>query len=344
MSLNRDLLEIREDFLKKLTIVQSEVMETAVAMLQEDIENPDLTGPDAPADAFMFRANQIGFGLFEEGFFAIAERMYRALVQEALRYREETGSWRHAGALYVNTAGACAAQGKLDQAVVELLKAAQDDVKTYKVAADDSYAITGLLQDYFGNPVRQKALKTAQRVNPALTLTDMEDLGDRLEIWEYSFLAYTHLALVYEAANQQFPNKFSQLQIFSALRSLSALLEMELKKLSGTDKTLFHAITALYGGDKKKRKAWWHAFEYTKNNKGKAIKDSPRLPNDQLRDAIAICPTDDDSRFWKSLLIAYIVRNYTIHQLETECALIQDYSDEVLGHILHVMTTAPRHM
>jgi len=344
MDFNQQLTEIQEHFLNKLGAVQSEVMKTAAAMLQEDIQNPDLTGPDAPADAFMFRANQIGLALFRGGFFAIAERMYRVLVQKTLRYREKTGNWRHAGALYVNTAGACAAQGKLDQAVVELLKAAQDDVKTYKVAADDSYAITGLLQDYFGNPVRKETLETVQRVNPTLTLADMEGLSRLLGNREYSFLAYAHLALVHKTTNQQFPNEFSQLQIFSALRSLSALLEVELKALSGTDDTLFPAVVALYGGNKRKRKAWWPAFEDTKNNKVKATKDSPRPVDDQLRDAIAIRPIDDDSRFWKSLLIAYIVRNYTIHQLETQCALVQDYLDEALGHILHVMITAPRHV
>jgi len=345
MDFKRDLSEIREDFLNKLKVVQSEVMGTAVAMLRDDIQDPNLTGPGASPDSFMLRANQIGFALFREGFFAIAERMYRVLVQETLKYRQETGSWRHAGALYVNTAGACAAQGKLDQAVVELLKAAQDDVETYRVATGDSYAITGLLQEYFGNPVREEALKTVQKVNPALTLAGMEGLGGLLgRSREYSFLAYVHLALVHEAVSQQFPNEFSQLQIFSALRSLSALLEVELKSLSGTDDTLFPAIVALYGGGKKKRKAWWPAFEDTKNNKVKATKDSPRSVDDQLRDAIAILPTDDDSRFWKSLLIAYIVRNYAIHHLETQCALVQDYSDEALGHILHVMTTASRHM
>jgi len=344
MDFKQHLSEIQGDFFNKLQGVQSEVMGTAVAMLRDDIQNPDLTGPNATPDSFMLRANQIGLALFRVGFFAIAEKMYRVLVQETLKYRQETGSWRHAGALYVNTAGACAAQRNLDQTVVELLKAAQDDVKTYGVPMGDSYAITELLQQYFGNPVRKEALKTVQRVNPALTLADMEGLGGLLKSREYSFLAYVHSALVHEVANQQFPNEFSQLQIFSALRSLSALLEVELKELSGTDDTLFPAIVALYGRDKKKRKAWWPAFEDTKNNKIKATKDSPRSVDDQLKDAIAIRPTDDGSRFWKSLLIAYIVRNYVIHQLETQCALVQDYSDEALGHILHVMTTASRHM
>jgi hypothetical protein len=344
MDSKRDLSAIREGFLNKLKGVQSEVIETAVAMLRDDIQDPHRTGPDASPDDFMIRANQIGFGLFQGEFFAIAERMYRALVHETLRYRQETGNWRHAGALYVNTAGACAAQGKFDDGVVELLKAEQDDMKTYGVAKDDSYAVTRLLQDYFTNPIRKEALKIVQRVNPTLALADIKALAGLLGRREYAFLAYMHLALRHGNINREFSNEFSQLQIFSALRSLSALLEVELKSLSGTNDTLYPAIVALYGGDREKRKAWWPAFEDTKNNKVKATQDSPRSVDEQLRDTIAIGPTDDDSRFWKSLLIAYIVRNYAIHQLETQCALVQDSSDEALGHILHVMTTASRHM
>ena len=343
MDFKQDLSAIREEFLNKLKGVQSEIMETAVAMLREDIQDPDRTGPGAKPDDFMLRANQIGFGLFRGEFFAIAERMYRVLVHETLKYRQETGNCRHAGALYANTAGACAAQGKFDDGVVELLKAEQEDMKTYGVPKDHSYAVTGLFQDYFRNPIRKEALKTAQRVNPTLALADMKALADRLGSREYAFLAYMHLALRHGNINREFSNEFSQLQIFSALRSLSALLEVELKSLSGTNTTLYPAIVALYGGDKKKRKAWWPAFEDTKNKKVKDTKGSSRLVDDQLRDVIAIRPTDDDSRFWKSLLIAYIVRNYTIHQLETECALVKDHSDEVLGHILHVMTRASRH-
>jgi hypothetical protein len=37
------------------------------------------------------------------------------------------------------------------------------------------------------------------------------------------------------------------------------------------------------------------------------------------------------------------VRNYTIHQLETPCALVQSYAQEALGHILHVMITTPEY-
>lgn len=338
MNFEQHLAEIQEHSRIKLQAVLAEVIGSAVAMLKEDIQNPNLTGPDIPPDAFMLRANRVGLALFQAGAFALAERLYRALVEETLKYRQETGTWRHVGALYANTAGACAAQGNLDQAVIELLKAAQEDVTTYNVPKSDSFAITGLLQEYFGKPVRNKALTIVQSVNPTLTLADVESLCQFLGDREYAFLAYVHLASFHEEANQQFPNEFSQLQIFSALRSLSSLLEVQLKTIAGNmQATFFPTLEALYKNSK-----WREAFDSARKRIG-ATQKSNRSVDDQLGDAIAITPTDDDSRFWKSLIIAYIIRNYTTHQMETQCALVQSYSREALGHILHVMITASRH-
>jgi len=98
------------------------------------------------------------------------------------------------------------------------------------------------------------------------------------------------------------------------------------------------SMEALYG-----RKRWWEDFQ----NERKAIEatqNSKRLIDHQLRDAVTMAPADDDSRFWRSLLVAYIVRNYTTHQLEAQCALVKSFSQEALGHILHVMVTASKHV
>ena len=338
MDFKQYIVDIRERFRDKWQVVQEEAIGTAVAMLQEDIRNPDLNNPGVPPDTFMLRANQIGHALLESGFSSVAERLYQALLEETLKYRQESGSWRHAGALYANKAGARAAQSNIDGMVIDLLRAAEDDVRTYGVSKADSFAITGLLQRYFGNPVRDRTLKVVQGINPNVTLADIEALGSRLGNREYAFLAYVYLGLKHEGANREFPNEFSQLQVFSALRSLSSLLEVELKTIAGNlQNTLYPTMEALFSG-----KRWWSAFDCGRQAIG-ATRNSNRPVDDQLRDAISISPTDDESRFWKGLLIGYIVRNYTIHQLETQCALIQSYAHEALGHILHVTITAPRH-
>ena len=272
------LNEIHKGFQAKIKDIRSEIFDTAVSLLREDIQNPKLNNPNSGPDIFMLRANQMGLALFENGFFAVAEQLYRILLQETLNYQENTGSHRHAGALYANIAGACAAQGNIDQTIVELLRAAQDDEITYGIEKQNSFAITDLLQEYFSKPVRNDVLLTVQKVNSSLTLADIEVLGSFLGDNNYAFLAYARLALIHERTNQEFPNVFSQLQILSALRNLTSLLEVELKAISGNiQTTLFPAIQSLFSN-----KCWWPAFE----NKLKIIgatQRSNRSFDDQLR-------------------------------------------------------------
>ena len=318
--------------------VRENVFPIALTFLEEDIRDPRANGPGIHPDAFMFRANHIGLALFDNGFFGIAEKLYRVLLQKTIEYRDQTENWRHAGALYANIAGACAAQGNIDQAVIELLKAAEDDKETYGIKKQQSFALTGLLQAYFADPIRDEILNTVQQVNQNIALSDVKslstDMGDR----EYAFLAYARLASMHVTANLQFPNEFSKLQVFSAFRSLSSLLEVELKTINGNlNNFLFPTLRALYG-----KKGWWQDFEKKRKDVG-AVRNSNTPVDDRLRDGMAIVTTDDDSLFWKSLLISYIVRNYTIHQLEIHTNLVQSYSEEAFGHIVHVLIAARKH-
>lgn len=196
-----------------------------------------------------------------------------------------------------------------------------------------------LLEEYFSKPAGNTALILVQPIDPSITLANLKSLRKLLGFpRQYAFLAYVHLAAMHEEANRQSPNEFSQLQLFSAIRSLSSLLEVQLKTISGNmQDTFFPALKTLF-----ENKPWWKAFDAKRQAIG-ATRGSNRPIDDQLRDAIAISPMDDESRFWKSLLVAYIVRNYTTHQLETQCALVQSYARETLGHILHVMITAPNY-
>jgi hypothetical protein len=335
VDLQQQLTEIREHYRGRLEEFRSQIMGDAVSFLRADIENPELTGPNVHPDLFMFRANQIGLALLQTGYYALAEQFYRNLLQETLQYRQRTGNWRHAGALYANIAGACAAQRKIDLVVVELLKAAQDDEQTYRVRPADSFAIKELLQQYFGSPVREAALTVVQQVDSALTIQDVEAMCQFLGDREYAFLAYFYVAWTNEEINRQFQNEFSQLQIFGALRSLSALWEVQLKTITGNPSmTLYPTLESLY-----RLESWWTDFENARGAVG-ATRNSTSPIDNQLRDAIAIVPANNAANFWKSLLIAYITRNYTTHQLETQCSLIQTYSQQVLGRLLHTMIGA----
>lgn len=303
-----------------------DAVEQALTMLQNDIDDPQLTSDDSHPDAFMSRANQLGFALFRCGAFAAAERLYRLMAEITESYRTRTGDWRHAGAIYANIAGAAAAQGNIDEAVVQLFGAAQDDVPTYPIDhPEESFAITGLLEQYFCAPAREDALQAVRTVSPAVSMADLEALGADFGNREYALLAYVRLSVLHTGANSNSPNTFSQLQIFSVLRSLSSLLEVHLKTLGGTGLGLYRVAQTLFG-----QHSWWNNWDAAKQRVGETA-NSITPVDDRLRDALALTPADDDSRFWKSLLVAYIVRNYTVHQMEIECALVQAHAYQVLS-------------
>ena len=315
------------------------IIRDALTMLHEDLRNPDL--PEISGvpqdDIFMMRANQVVLAFFSNDLTAASERMLRGLIQETQAYDKETGNRHHLGALYANTALACIAQGNYDQGIVELLAAARDDEDTRGVPRSESFAVTDLLENVF-DLTRKSALALAHSIDAGLTLASVKNLKGVLgDIPEYAFLAYARQASTHIETNRDFPNEFSQMQVFSALRNLSCLFEVELKALAGAKEKTFHPTMQVLFED---NTTWWTSFENTRKKIG-ATQNSPRSVDDQLKDAIALSPSDPDMVFWKSLLVTYIVRNYTVHQMETQCALVQIYSEEALGHILHAIIAAP---
>jgi hypothetical protein len=336
MEFQQQLENLQAHYLDITSKFQQDVIGEAVGLLKSDIENPQLTMPDAHPDAFMLRANQIGIALLKSGLFSIAENLYRVLAAQTLEYRGKTSQWRHAGALFANAGTALAAQGDFDKAIIELLKAAKEDEQTYHIDSHHSFAIKDMLEAYFGKPIKEKALLVAQKANPSITSGDLNVLVGNLGAYEYAFLSYVYIAITHEEAKMVFPNEFSYLQMLTALRNLSALLEVSLKTLNGNmDETFHPTLKNLYGA-----KTWWSSFENQRLLVGATM--NSKIPTDtQLKNAVGIITTDDISLFWKSLLVAYIVRNYTAHQMVFSGQLVQNYSQEALAHILNVMIMAP---
>lgn len=191
---------------------------------------------------------------------------------------------------------------------------------------------SGLLEEYFGKPIRNTALSNVHKINPKITISDVKGLSDAINEHEYAFLSYVYIAATHQDAIAEFPNKFSHLQTLTALRNLSALLEVRLKTLNKDLKqTLFPTVQSLF-----KSSVWWNEFEKTRKLVG-ATKNS-RVPVDtQITNTLKLVPPDDSALFWKSLLIAYITRNFTAHQMDTSSTIIRIHSSEILANILNVM-------
>jgi len=169
-----------------------------------------------------------------------------------------------------------------------------------------------------------------------VTASDVESLCQLLGDRAYALLAYVHQAWEHGEVLGEFPNEFSRLQALSALRSLCCLFEVELKTLAGKmDAGMFGTIRALYG-----QKGWWTSFHNTRVKKVSATSTSKRPVDDQLKDALGTGVQSDEERFWKSLLVAYIVRNYAVHQLDPQCTLINVHYTEALAHVLNAMVSA----
>lgn len=340
MPSTKELLTIKKYF-AELGVADSmhRLLTQARWMIREDIENEELN--DKHPDAYMLRANQAGLALLDGGFYGLAEQLYKALLEEVDYYIEATEAQRHKGALYANIAASCFFQGNVDRAIIYLLKAAESDIVTFENVNNpaDSFAITGLLKDYFISPTVAEILNFIALIDPNTTKQDVENLlhsfnsSDR----KFAFLAYTYLAMSHRGVISNFSNEFSLLQIFSALRSLASFMEVHFKDLTGVQPlptTLFPAIEQLFMG-----KSWWNAF----NNKRLHIKNNYASIDDRLNQAFNVTMNNNDSRrYWRSLLVAYFVRNHTVHKLDITGSWIQSHADECFAHILYAMIKADR--
>lgn len=311
----------------------------ALYVLNEDIRDEDLNDAQSKPDDYMLRANLAGRILLDNGFYSLAEELYRQLLEKVDEFIMETGEHRHKGAFYANVATSCFFQGNVDKAIVFLLRAAEEDTNTFGVDWDDSFAIKTLLEDSFVSPVVDEALKFIIIVNPQSTKQEVHNLLNSFSSLDrkWAFLAYTHLAMTHLGPASTFHvNEFSRLQIFSALRSLTSLMEVYFKDLGGiqSEKTLFPTLEQLFQG-----KHWWNNFDRNRIGVGATRKSNVPVET-QITNALSITPSDKISRYWKSLIIAYIIRNYTTHQLNLSGSLIQSHADTCFAHVLHVMIEA----
>jgi hypothetical protein len=331
-------VDIHGAALAKLRALHEELVSGAVALLKADIASPDCDERGSERDCYMLRANQICIALMEAESPLLAMQLYTLLIDTALRFRRETGQWRHVGALLANRAAAWAQMGRYDLAAVDLLRAAHEDVHTSGGDERDSFARTHLLQRYFGEPARKAACDLGQHVDPSLALSDIDNLCASLgeqqyALWGYVLAAATHIAVI-----RGFPNPYSQQEIWGALRSLSSLMELRLKMMTGDfDDALYPALKRLYSGA-----SWWVSFEYARSSIGATQKN--RVPHEkQFQQAESLNAPDVASSSWRSLLIAYVVRNYTVHDMDDGGSFVQQHAEDALGHTLRVMILAARY-
>lgn len=337
--MDADLLKQITPLLAKLhhdlIAANDQINSNAIYMLQEDLKRSEFIDPSAAPDGYINRANNIVFLYLNNNFADAAVILYQMLIEKTLEHSKSTGIRRYLGALYANKGVAHAIQGNLDQAVVEFLRAFEEDKITYGNTKDRSFAMITLLPEYFIKPLQGEILMLARNVKPELEIADIERLCVFLDDLAYAFIAYIRQYIVHNEAIKVAENFYSKLQILNSFRNLCAMFEVELKIKSGTpEDELLSLITNLY-----KYEVWWKDFIRAKDSV-KGTRKSPRSINDELRDSFAINALDEATIFWKSLLITYITRNHTIHQMDINTDLIDRHSVLTISHILYAMIKA----
>ena len=101
---------------------------------------------------------------------------------------------------------------------------------------------------------------------------------------------------------------------------------------------LFSCIAYLY-----KRTSWWKNF-CKRKVQAEGKQPPKRSLDDQLQTAIGTRASSPESLYWKSLLVAYVLRNYTTHIMEIQAPLVQTYSEQALSNVLHAMVMAKRYL
>lgn len=324
---------------------EQHAMNEAMSMFLADIDDPELIG-SGDRDAHVHRSSNVATGLMMGHCSSIALNVYRALIEETLRFRKQ-GQRRHAGLLYANRGVGWAFQENLDDAVVDFLRADHEDTNTSGTQPGTSFAVSTLVEEYVAKRARAFAWGAGARIAPQLLLEDVDHLcKNRLGDNAYSFYGgVLRLQKHWGIVQGGFPNFFSRLQLLNSLRDLAVLLEVELKRLAhaAPGVTLCPKDTLLPTIEKLYANSIWSAFDDKRRNEVKATKKSAISEDDQLDRASALPEETGTDQFLKNLLICYVIRNYTAHNMDAASTLAEERSYELLGRIAYVMTVAPNH-
>jgi hypothetical protein len=260
--------------------------------------------------------------------------VYSALIDDIQAHIVSTGEQMSIGLLFVKLGAVYFTQGHYDHGVFYFLEAARNDALVSGNSPNQSYALTHLMPKIVEESVLEKTLEAVQALIPQITQADVDSWYTSLGTRRYTYLAYMRQMLDNRHFLFMHAHEYNYWQIFSALRNLSALFEVEIKLLAHKD-SLFSALEELYN-----RETWWPLFMTKKRDVGE-YQGSTTPCDTRLRQTFAIPTSTPATKFWKSLLITYITRNYTIHEMENPNALIREELDQVLVSILYTIIAAP---
>jgi len=290
-------------------------------------------GPDGKA----IGADFIALQLIIDRQYQLAAQIYEMLAIGTVQWRETSDQPRHAGRFYANLGTARALLGDVDRACIAFWRAAEEDQLTNGTDPKKSFAISEMFESSFGNPAREFAWEAAKSVNFRVVADEIKTLSDSLGPSKYAFLAYLHVGRIHETEAHGLESDFSYLQKLNVIRSLSVILETEIRKVCGTTKeSILKSLErhALAG-----KIIWYNDFDARRVAVGATLQSTTPV-DDQLKAALSTTVTCDDQRFWRSVLIGYIARNFSAHQMDITPSFLRTSFKLVVGHIVNAMIYA----
>ncbi|TEU13939.1 MAG: hypothetical protein E3J21_17305, partial [Anaerolineales bacterium] len=141
--LKEELKHIRQIITDKMLPIE-EYTKAALAFLEQDIADPALEAISQDnRDIFTLRANEIGLALANRQAYHYAAKVYEAVLSKVEEYVQNSGKARHLGVIKVNLGTVYILAGNLDAGISLILETAtRDDVVTYGISPNESYALT----------------------------------------------------------------------------------------------------------------------------------------------------------------------------------------------------------
>jgi hypothetical protein len=332
-NLNDGLYRLQVNRQTILSQSRDQLLSDAQRLIDLALSDSNWSGPEAPLDAYLYQANALALAAANSGMLSTAAEVYNSLIDYMKSRFNLGGERRPIGLLLVNLGIIYCSQGNIDMGIFYILEAAKDDSIIAGNSPDDSYALKHLFRTTLIDPMLANVLEAVNVIDPQLTQSDINDWFISLGHRRYALLAYMVAMQNNRRLLHQHPHEYNYWQIYSSIRNIAALFEVEIK-LFAHRKSLYSALQSLYS-----QKTWWRAFEIRKKQVGED-RDSTVPPDTRLRSAFITLTSTPDSKFWKSLLITYISRNYTVHEMDSPNALTREELDQVLESVLYTMIAA----
>ena len=319
---------------------EENILSAGYSVFRKEIEKDKYDDSSLDPVEFAKPANDFGAALIWNFHYELAYRFFNLLAAETLHYRESTKRHRHAGSFYANAGLARAHMGDMRGALALFELAAVEDAESYGTDRDKSFAMTTMFDSYLGETGRDFAWKTASSIDGRIGLPEIKALCDRLGNERPYFLTVLHEARLCEQTDtSKILKSVLASERLNILRRLGILLEAETRNLYGVDEgSIFIVFRNHHGG----RGTWFDDFD----NRRKAIratKNNPAPVEDQMKDALSTPASSDEEKFWRSLLVGYVIRNYTAHQTEVDDYLAIQHFKEGVGHVVNALYWLPNY-